>query len=341
MSTISARSSAYVSKMKSFLPGLLLASLVAMAAQFMAEHTGAPSMLMALLFGMALSSVHENGSVLSSGIMFSAKSILKFGVVLLGARISVDVLVSLGWEMVVLLLLAVATTIFVGFSVRKLFGKSAAFAVLTAGAVSICGASAALAIAAVLPKTKESEKDLLFTVLSVTLLSTLAMVFYPVLLRLMHFDDIRAGAFIGATVHDVAQVVGAGFSISNEAGEIATLVKLIRVTFLAPVVIVLSLLFRKSVAESGETSKPVLIPAFVIGFLCLAVLNSFGLLSEPIREIASVVSKWSLLIAISAVGIKTSLLDIIKVGYSAIALVVAQTVFLALIILFGLQFVPI
>ncbi len=339
MTTLSARSSAIITKVKSFLPGVLMASLVAMAAQFLAEHTGAPSMLMALLFGMALSSVHENGSVLSSGIMFSAKAILKFGVVLLGARISVEVLVSLGWEMVVLLLLAVVTTIFVGFSVRKLFGKSAAFAVLTAGAVSICGASAALAIAAVLPKTKESEKDLLFTVLSVTLLSTLAMVFYPVILRLMHFDDIRAGAFIGATVHDVAQVVGAGFSISNEAGEIATLVKLIRVTFLAPVVIVLSLLFRKSVAESGGTSKPVLIPAFVLGFLALATLNSFGILSETARDIAGVVSKWSLLIAISAVGIKTSLLEIIKVGYSAIALVVAQTIFLALIILFGLQFV--
>ena len=319
---------------RTLFPGLMVSALVALAAQFVAEHYGAPAMLMALLFGIALNFLGEPGPT-SPGIDFTARHVLRLGVAVLGARVSTEMLLSLGWGMIALLVAGVVLTIGFGLLLARLTGQSARFAVLTGGAVAICGASAAMALAAVLPKSERSERDLLFTVLGVTVLSTLAMVLYPILTRALGFDDRTAGAFIGATVHDVAQVVGAGFSISEEAGETSTLVKLIRVSFLAPIVMVLPLVFARSAPEA-EGDRPPLVPGFVLGFLVLAALNSMGLIPVAVAEVLARLSSWALLAAIAAVGMKTDLRNILRVGGGAITLIVAETLFLAGLALWGI-----
>ena len=319
---------------RTLFPGLMVSALVALAAQFVAEHYGAPAMLMALLFGIALNFLGEPGPT-SPGIDFTARHVLRLGVAVLGARVSTEMLLSLGWGMIALLVAGVVLTIGFGLLLARLTGQSARFAVLTGGAVAICGASAAMALAAVLPKSERSERDLLFTVLGVTVLSTLAMVLYPILTRALGFDDRTAGAFIGATVHDVAQVVGAGFSISEEAGETSTLVKLIRVSFLAPIVMVLPLIFARSAPET-EGDRPPLVPGFVLGFLVLAALNSMGLIPVAVAEVLARLSSWALLAAIAAVGMKTDLRNILRVGGGAITLIVAETLFLAGLALWGI-----
>ena len=285
-------------------------------------------MLMALLFGIALGFLGEEGRA-APGVAFAARTVLRLGVALLGARISVEVVAGLGWRTVALVLGAIAATIGFGLGAARLLGQGPRFAILTAGSVAICGASAAMAIAAVLPKDERSERNLLFTVLSVTVLSTAAMILYPVGLGLLGWDGRLAGAFLGATIHDVAQVVGAGFSISEEAGETATLVKLIRVTALAPVVVLVALWWR---AEAPAGRRPPLVPGFVAGFLALAALNSAGLIPEAAQEAAATASRWALVTAIAAVGMKTSLRDVLRVGPGAIGLVVAETLFLAVLV---------
>jgi uncharacterized integral membrane protein (TIGR00698 family) len=231
----------------------------------------------------------------------------------------------------------VVATILFGVGLARVIGQGPRFAILTAGSVAICGASAAMAIAAVLPKDDRSERNLLFTVLGVTVLSTVAMILYPILTDALGFDDVTAGAFIGATVHDVAQVVGAGFSISDTAGETSTLVKLIRVSFLAPVVIVITIWWQRAEPQT-EGKRPPIVPAFVLGFLCLATLNSLGLIPATIGALLAKLSSWALLAAIAAVGMKTDLRNIIKVGGGAIALIVAETLFLAGLVLAGISF---
>ena len=283
-------------------------------------------MLMALLFGMALGFLGQEGRA-AAGVAFAARTVLRLGVALLGARISVEIVLALGWRTVALVLGGVAATIGFGLLAARPLGQARRFAVLTAGAVAICGASAAMAIAAVLPRDARSERDLLFTVLGVTVLSTAAMIAYPVAIGLAGWDDRLAGAFLGATIHDVAQVVGAGFSVSEEAGETATLVKLIRVTALAPVVVMLALLWRG--AGPADEKRPPLVPGFVVGFLLLATLNSVGLIPEAARDAASTASRWALVTAIAAVGMKTQLREVLRVGPAAIGLVVAETLFLA------------
>ena len=322
--------------LKSLFPGILVALVVALAAQFVAEHYGVPAMLMALLFGIGLNFLGEPGPT-APGIGFTARSILRFGVAILGARISVEMLTSLGWGMIGLLVIGMAATILFGVILARVIGQGPRFAILTAGAVAICGASAAMAIAAVLPKDDRSERNLLFTVLGVTVLSTVAMILYPILTGLLGFDDITAGAFIGATVHDVAQVVGAGFSISETAGETSTLVKLIRVSFLAPIVVIIALWWHGS-SDAPKGERPPIIPAFVAGFLCLAALNSMNLIPAAIGSLLAQMSSWALLAAIAAVGMKTDLRNVLQVGGGAITLIVAETLFLAALVLAGISF---
>ena len=320
-------------------PGFAVSVLVAATAQFLSDHYGAPAMLMALLLGLALNFLSESGSKTAPGIEFTARTVLRLGVALLGARISVDMLAQLGGPAIALVVAGVILTILFALFATRFVGRSWRFALLTGGSVAICGASAAMAIAAVLPKHEKSERDLVFTVLAVTVLSTVAMVIYPMLAQVFHFGPRDSGVFLGGTIHDVAQVVGAGFSISPETGETATLVKLIRVSMLAPVVLCFSIIIRqRGLADTSSGKKPPLLPSFVVGFLILAALNSFGLIPAAVSDAAADISRWALLISIAAVGIKTSLKRMLEVGPAAIALLVAETIFLGVFIVTGLHF---
>ena len=321
-------------------PGFAVSVLVAATAQFLSEHYGAPAMLLALLLGLALNFMAEDGTRTAPGIAVTAKTVLRLGVALLGARISVDMLADLGGPAIALVVAGVVATIAFALVATRFVGRSWRFALLTGGSVAICGASAAMAIAAVLPKHEKSERDLVFTVLSVTVLSTIAMVLYPMISQAFGFTARDSGVFLGGTIHDVAQVVGAGFSIGPETGETATLVKLIRVSMLAPVVLCFSMVIRaRGLADTGTDAKPPLLPSFVVGFLVLAVLNSIGLIPAMIADFAGTLSRWALLISIAAVGIKTSLGKMLEVGGTAIVLIVAETVFLGAFVIAGLHFV--
>lgn len=317
--------------------GLAVAIALAIAAQFISEHYNAPAMLMALLIGVAFHFLAEDGQCVA-GINFASKTVLRIGVALLGARISVDLLADLGAPLISLVISGVLLTIGAGMLGARLLGRGWRMGFLTGGSVAICGASAAMAIAAILPRNEHSERNLIFTVLSVTVLSTIAMVIYPVLTTFFGLNDLASGVFIGGTIHDVAQVVGAGFSISETAGDTATLVKLMRVAMLAPVILVASFIIRRFAddrASSDQLKRPPLIPFFVMGFLALAAMNSAGYVSAGMSDLAGKISRWALLVAISAVGMKTALKTVLEVGGQAIFLIVAETIFLALVVLSG------
>ncbi len=319
-------------------PGVIVATLVAVSAQFLAEHYATPAMLLALLLGIAVNFLSEEERT-GEGIAFSARSLLRLGVALLGVRISLSLMLDLGGTTIALVLGAVVLTIGFGLSVARLFGHRWRFALLTSGAVAICGASAAVALSAVLPKDRRSEERLIFTVLGVTVLSTLAMIAYPIAVRTLALDDVAAGVFLGGTIHDVAQVVGAGYSMSDQVGDTATLIKLFRVAMLAPVVIVVSLLVRRTHDTADAEQRPPLLPPFVVGFLVLAILNSLGWIPSALADFLGQSSRWLLLTAISAVGMKTKLQQVLSVGGAAIALIVVETLFLAGLILLGIRWI--
>ncbi|CZF86497.1 YeiH family protein [Grimontia marina] len=283
-------------------PGLLLSVTVAAAATFLAAHYGAPQMLFALLLGIAFHFLADDAKC-QAGVEFAAKKVLRFGVALLGLRITVEEMTSLGWEVLLWVALGIALTITIGMLVAKILGRRIQFGVLTGGSVAICGASAALAISAVLPKHLFSERNTLFTVIAVTAFSTIAMVIYPIFVNLLGFDDRLAGIFIGGTIHDVAQVVGAGYSISPQAVEFATITKLLRVALLVPVILVISLYFRSHPDKDSEKADIPLLPFFVVGFCICVAINSAHILPVGVTNNLSGLSSWCLVSAVAALGI--------------------------------------
>ena len=323
-------------QIKLLFPGVILSIMVAVAAKFLSEHYATPAMLLALLLGIAVSFLSEEGKAVE-GIGFSARSLLRLGVAFLGVRISVDLIAGLGAELIFLVVFGVIATIGFGFIFGPMFNSKWRFSFLTAGSVAICGASAAMAISAILPKDERSEERLIFTVMGVTVLSTIAMIVYPILVNWLELTELQGGVFLGGTIHDVAQVVGAGFSISEATGDTATLVKLIRVAMLAPVVLIASILIRNYSEEPVDGKRPPILPAFVVGFLVLAGLNSFHIIPEFVAEFLSNASRWLLLVAIAAVGMKTNLKQVLSVGGYAIALICLETIFIAALILAGIK----
>lgn len=335
-------SQTFTKKIKSVVPGLSICLIVAAAAQFLAEHYGAPQMLFALLLGMALHFLMEDEAC-RPGVESGAKIVLRTGVALLGLRITVDQVVDLGWMPVLWVASGVFLTIFIGFVSSRLLGCTGKFGVLSGGSVGICGASAALAISSIMPKDKELERNTIFVVLTVTTLSTIAMVVYPILSTAFNLSPEAAGLFLGGTIHDVAQVVGAGYSLSDTTGDVATIMKLFRVSLLVPVVFVLGFAFRmrsrKQNEESLHEKSKLPIPLFVIGFCVLVMLNSFGWAPEMVKAPLISISSWCLVTAIAALGVKTSLKSLIDVGFLPVALMVGETIFLASWVLIGLVYV--
>ena len=323
------------------MPGVLACGVVAAAATFLSEHYGAPVMLFALLLGMAMNFLSTERPC-AAGIEFTARHLLRVGVALLGLRITIAQIAALGWHPVLLVVVSVVLTIVMSVVAARLFGFKGIFGLLTGGATAICGASAALALSVALPHHPLRERATLFTVIGVSALSTLAMIVYPMVIRALELDAMQAGIFLGGTIHDVAQVVGAGYSMSSETGDTATVVKLMRVAMLLPLIMFAALLTRLGAVEgshvtAGDVRRPALLPWFAVAFALLVAINSIGWVPEPMVTIGSDTSRWCLIAAIAAIGMKTQLKELATVGIKPIVLMVGETIFLAVLVLLLLR----
>jgi uncharacterized integral membrane protein (TIGR00698 family) len=325
---------------RSLFPGVLACGVVAAAAAFLSEHYGAPVLLFALLLGMAMNYLSVDGPC-APGIGFTGREVLRIGVALLGLRITTDQVTALGWFPPLLVVGTVVVTIVVSVIAARLFGFRGLFGLLTGGATAICGASAALALAAALPHHPLKERATLFTVIGVSALSTVAMIAYPMIVRALELDPAQAGIFLGGTIHDVAQVVGAGYSLSHETGDAATLVKLMRVAMLLPVIVVAVMITRLGIGglegEAPSGARPPLLPWFAVAFAVLVVVNSLGWIPQPVIALGNEVSRWCLVAAIAGIGMKTQLRELATVGIKPIVLMVGETLFLALLVLLLLR----
>ncbi len=315
-------------------PGIGLAAVLALAASTVSHLHGGPTLLYALLFGVALH--HLSGdAVTRRGIEFCGGTLLRLGVGLLGARITAQQIVALGWTTALTVVAAIVCTLLFALALGRWLGMSRAQSVLSGGAVAICGASAALAISAVLPRERYGERFTLTVVVAVTLLSTLAMVLYPLLARALAMPPETAGLFLGATIHDVAQVVGAGYMLGPVAGDVATVVKLLRVSLLAVVVFAVALAFRGAAgtqdpaAAAGRAMRQPLLPWFLWLFITMVALNSAGTLTAQLAQGLNELSRACLVTAIAALGLKTSMGRLARAGWRPLLMVGAETLWLA------------
>lgn len=312
---------------RALFPGVIACAVAAAAATFLSQHYGAPVMLFALMLGMAMNFLSGQGPC-KPGIEFTARQLLRWGVALLGLRITGAQVVSLGWQPVLVVAVSLVLTIGLSMIVARLMGFNILFGLLSGGATAICGASAALALSAALPPHPLKERATLFTVVGVSALSTFTMILYPMLARSLGLDTQTAGIFLGATIHDVAQVVGAGYGMSQQVGDTATLVKLMRVATLLPVIL-FAVAFTRATGRAGDGPRPPLLPWFAVGFAALVALNSTGWLPKALAQAGSGLSGWLLVAAMAAIGMKTQLRELATVGLRPVVLMVGETVFLA------------
>jgi uncharacterized integral membrane protein (TIGR00698 family) len=267
---------------------------------------------------------------------------LRWAVALLGLRVALADIVSLGWGTVLVVATAMALTIMSGFLLARLLQRPHGFGALAGAATAVCGASAALATSTVVPNYPGKEADIAFVVIAVNALSTLAMVVYPMLCLGLGFDPLTTGILLGATIHDVAQVVGAGYAMSEATGNTAVLVKLFRVFLLLPCVLTIGWWFARTGENKEDASVPV--PVFALAFLGLCALNSVMTLFpsvEPgygiVKWILITLSNAGLVVAIAALGLGTSLTSITALGWRHVAGVAGTTAVILVVVTAGLM----
>jgi len=322
-----------LNRYRHLVPGLWLALVVSLAATFAAEHGGGSQVLYALLFGMAFRLFDLQPAGTEAGIEFASRALLRFAVALLGAHITFAQIERLGWWPLVIVGLATPTTILFGLGCTRLLGRRYEEGFLSSRSVGICGSSAAMAIVSVLPPTRDNEQHATLTIIGVTGLSTLVMMLYPMLAGWLGLDAKQAGIFMGATIHNIPQAVAAGYVMSPEAGDIATYVKLVRITLLVPMILLCSLIYRSRRHDAQEGRKASVLPPFMYGFAALVVLNSAGVIPETVGGVLNDVSRWCMAISIAAVGVKTCPRQLIGVGWRPVIMLVLNTIFLAALVL--------
>jgi uncharacterized integral membrane protein (TIGR00698 family) len=317
------------------LPGFLICLLIAMAASYVASAVHVPAMLCALTLGMTLHYLSQEVRT-APGMHICATAVLRLGIGLLGAQITAAQVTALGWTSALTVVAAVVSTFLVGSRVAKSFGLSRNLGILVGGATAICGASAAMAIASVLPKDKSLERETLAVVALATIFSTLCMLVYPPLAQSLRLPPEAAGLLIGGAIHDVAQVVVAGYALGPDAGNAASVVKLFRVAMLAGVVAIVASLFKQSRPSSADNQAQRAAPLlrrFLILFLALALIQSTIGLPLQVQYGLNQMSQACLMVGVAALGMKTSFAMLAQSGWRQILLMLVTTVWIGMFIL--------
>ncbi len=316
-----------ISQIQNITPWFVVVTIITVLALCLSLSFGIPVMLIALLLGMSLWFIHRK-TLCKAGIEWTASKVLRFWVALIGFRIAFSDILSLGWQTGIVLVGAVVSTIYLWVVLSRVFWISKQFGILSWGATGICGASAALAISSVLPESKEKETNTLLVIIGATVLSTVAMVSYPMFAMAIGLGYTESSIFLGGSIHDVAQVVGAGYSISPEVGDKAVLTKLIRVSLLVPIVLALVFFAGKNTSNWSE-KKATIFPFFLIAFISIMIVNSIINIPPFISDTAETVSKYALIAAITAIGMKTHLRQILNVGYKPMLIMVLEALWIA------------
>lgn len=322
-------------------PGIALAVLVALVADRAEPLVGGiirglfdsnyrlPAIVIALLLGMGLHRLAQR-PLFEPGLGWSVRTLLRVAIALLGVRIALSDIVALGLATALLVIASMALTIVSAIWLARLLKLDDGYGALAGAANAVCGASATLATSSVVPNYPRKGADVAFTVMAANAISTLAMIAYPPIGAALGLDNQATGILLGATIHDMAQVVGAGYAVSEPVGNIAVVVKLFRVFLLLPVVLALGFWFARRGAEHGTARVPMPIFAFV--FLGLCMLNSaiamapeLAAIYAPIKSAMTQASNWGLLIAIAALGLGTSFTSLMRTGWRHFAVFMAAT----------------
>lgn len=315
-----------------YVPGVavcLLGALVALAGSRLVP--GMSALLIAIILGAIWRNVAPVPTTLAAGVTFSAKKILRLGIVLLGFQLSLSAILDLGFGVLLIVVIAVATTFFATLWIGQLIGISFAQRLLIASGFSICGAAA---VAATEGTIKSKDEEVATAIALVVLFGTLMIPLVPFLGSLLGLPEETLGMWIGASTHEVAQVVAAGGAVGSGALAVAVTVKLARVLTLAPIMAGIAVFVRGQNAEVGA-KKPPIIPVFVLGFIVTMLLRTAGFLPDNILSALEVLQTLLLAAAMFALGLGVHLPSLFRVGARPVVLGLISTTFILAVSLGG------
>lgn len=313
------------------LPGLTLAIALALATLWIAEHPWVKDglhwspLLIVILLGMVVKSVVPLPASFSPGLRMAQRPVLRWAVAGLGFRLSLPELWRIGGPALIVVVVSTFAALWVGWWIARRLGVPEKMGLLLGVGGAICGASAVVAADTVVQGEK---RDSALALAVITLLGTLGIVLYPAIARLTHMPDFVYGVWNGASLHEMAQVVAAGFAVSDEAARVATVVKLARICLLAPVVLYLGWSLRHAHRAAGH-AKVSPVPWFLVLFVLFALVNSTGWLPKPVIELLRRADLWLLCVGMAGVGLQTGFGDLKEAGLKPIAAGAIQWAFLA------------
>jgi len=286
------------------LPGLgLIAAVVAVAFQINNFQPAISPLALCVAFGFLIANVGSWPTFATDGTALAGKKLMRIGVALLGAQVSVISLQAIGIKGVITVILVVTFTIFGILALSKLFKMSGELGLLIGVGFGVCGATA---VAAIRPQTRATQEETSYAIALISLCGTLSIFVLPFLGHVMGLSDQTFGAWAGAAVHDVGQVIATASVWSDEAVKSAIVIKLARVCLLAPIVLILSIRHRaylKSTSQSGESSVKVpLIPFFVLGFIAVALAYNLFDIPPALHDVTVLTSKVLLGAGLVALG---------------------------------------
>lgn len=307
-----------------FVVGILICFVLAAFSQWLEEllPTGMiGASVIALFLGVIINSFFHPDWI-TSALKFTSKKVLKFAIILLGASLSVNVILSVGKMSLLVMVFTFLMCFGAGNILRRCFGLNWKLANLISAGTGICGGSA---VAAIAPVIDADDKDLAYAMSSTFIFDMIMVALYPVMGRLLGMSDIAYGLWAGTSVNDTASVVASGYAFSEAAGDFATMVKLTRTVAIIPTVLVFSLIGirakRKELQATGGQKKVnivKIIPWFIVGFLVLAIVNSFGWIPAAASAVAKKTSKFLMVAALAAIGLGTSFKDFRKAGLAPV-----------------------
>ncbi|AIY90543.1 YeiH family protein [Geoglobus acetivorans] len=310
-------------------PGLAysgaLAVMAILLAGVMNKHVAISPLILAIVIGMVFRNVTGLPERFRAGAEFSLKRILRLAIILLGLKLSISEIAHIGGRGLIVVIASVVLTLMFSIWLGRRAGVSEELAALIGTGVSICGASAVIAVGGVI---NARDRNIAFAIATVTLFGTVAMFTYPVMAKILGLSNLLYGVWAGASIHEVAQVVAAGYAVSDASGNVATVIKLSRVVLLAPVAMILGILFARKEAE-GVSFRSVPIPYFVLGFVAMIFINSIGILPGSISKMLVRIDDILLAVAMAAMGLNTSFKDLKDVGMLPFYVGLAAWMFIA------------
>lgn len=308
-------------KTSSYLPGILVCVVIALISSYLGGQiplVGGP--VFALLLGIIIALFIKPNEKINPGLKFTSKKMLHFAIILLGFGLNIGQILEVGKFSLIVMIFTLTASFGFGYLFGKLFNMNWKLSSLISAGTGICGGSA---IAALSPVIEADNSDITYAISATFIFDIVMIVLFPIMGKKLGLSDLAYGLWVGTAVNDTSSVVAAGYAYSNAAGEFATIVKLTRTLSIIPVVIIFSYINQKVkhknlIAEDGSEYQKIslksIFPYFIVLFILAAIINSLGLIPTKLGLIIKDTSKFFMIMALGAIGLKTDLKEIKNSG---------------------------